>query len=53
MAERLHELDVPFAFASGYGDSYALPANLGAYPIIEKPYTKDMLRATLAGIIPS
>lgn len=49
VAERLCDLNVPIAFASGYGDTYDLPARLAAYPILDKPYTVTMLREALAG----
>jgi CheY-like chemotaxis protein len=38
VAIRLHEAKVPFAFASGLHDRDQLPASLGRYPILRKPY---------------
>jgi two-component sensor histidine kinase/CheY-like chemotaxis protein len=39
VAEELHRLGVPFAFATGYGNGVQLPPTLaGAAPVIAKPY---------------
>lgn len=47
VAERLGALKVPFAFATGYGEQIAFPAEFAHVPKIRKPYSTDMLRATL------
>jgi CheY-like chemotaxis protein len=39
VAEELHRLGVPFAFATGYGKGVQLPPDLaGSVPVIAKPY---------------
>lgn len=44
VARRLAELGIPFAFATGYGESFQVPLDLGDVPVIEKPYGADSLR---------
>lgn len=51
VALRLRELGVPFAFATGYGETLALPSELGAVPIVEKPFSLDVLRRTYAQVV--
>jgi hypothetical protein len=41
---------VPFVFATGYGESFRIPSELGAVPMIKKPYTADTLRRALASV---
>lgn len=48
IAERLRELGVPFAFTTGYGDTYPFPKHLADTPIITKPYTIEALRDTIS-----
>ncbi len=50
VARRLMASGVPFVFASGYGDSFRIPPELGAIPMVKKPYTADILRQALAGV---
>lgn len=53
VARRLSALGVPFAFATGYGESFRIPPELGAVTMVKKPYTADTLRRALAaGIAP-
>jgi len=47
VAERLQELAVPFAFATGYGDNDSFPPQFSGTPIVSKPYNIDTLRAAL------
>ena len=47
VAERLAGLQIPFAFATGYGEQFAVPAMFANAPKIGKPYNVDMLRAML------
>lgn len=44
VALHLHAADVPFLFASGYGESLRLPAELSDARIIRKPYNLESLR---------
>jgi light-regulated signal transduction histidine kinase (bacteriophytochrome) len=48
IARRLRELGVPFAFASGYGDSARLPEDLSGEANIGKPYDGDTIATLLA-----
>ena len=53
VAERLAELDVPFLFATGYGDKVPRPPSVSDAPMVSKPYNPDVLRkaiATLRGL---
>lgn len=44
VARRLAELGIPYAFATGYGESFRIPHDLGAVPVIKKPYEAETLR---------
>ena len=44
---RLMELKVPFIFATGYGERAPIPAELGSILVVQKPYTRDVIEATL------
>lgn len=48
IAERLSELGIPFAFATGYGDQHAFPARYAEATIVRKPYTVQSLAAGFA-----
>jgi CheY-like chemotaxis protein len=50
IAERLRDLGVPFAFATGYGDNHALPAKFADAPIVPKPYNSDDIEKVLAAL---
>ena len=47
VAERLAGMQIPFAFATGYGEEFAVPAMFADAPKIGKPYNVEMLRAML------
>jgi len=47
LAARLITLEVPFAVATGYGESLQIPQKLSHMPIVNKPYTIESLRAVL------
>jgi CheY-like chemotaxis protein len=47
IAERLAGLKIPFVFATGYGEQFAVPAAFADAPKIGKPYSADTLRAML------
>ena len=54
VARALTEQQVPFVFATGYGDGVSIPAPYRHVPIVRKPFTVDELisqlnRATAAG----
>jgi CheY-like chemotaxis protein len=44
---KLMELNVPFMFATGYGERAPIPAELGSIPVVQKPYTRDVIEATI------
>ena len=48
VGRRLLELQVPFIFATGYGERAPIPQELAAAPIIQKPYTREVVEAALA-----
>ncbi|MCJ2125165.1 HWE histidine kinase domain-containing protein [Methylobacterium sp. J-077] len=48
VARRLAELGIPYAFATGYGESFKIPADLGTVPVVKKPYDADALRRAFA-----
>jgi CheY-like chemotaxis protein len=47
IAARLRDLGVPFAFATGYGDNNALPAEFANAPIVPKPYNLEQLEKAM------
>lgn len=48
IAERLRELGVTMAFATGYGDNHAFPAEFADAPIVRKPYSVQTIREVLS-----
>ena len=44
IAEKLVELKIPFAFATGYGEQIAFPRELAAIPKLSKPYSGESLQ---------
>ena len=47
VGKRLLELGVPFVFATGYGERAPIPEELSAAPVLQKPYTKDVVEGAL------
>jgi DNA-binding LytR/AlgR family response regulator len=47
VATRLAELKVPFMFATGYGERAPIPAELADAPVVQKPYTREVVEAAL------
>lgn len=47
VALKLKELDIPFAFATGYGERAPLPPELTDVPIVQKPYMPEALLAAI------
>jgi DNA-binding NtrC family response regulator len=47
IAERLEELQIPFAFITGYGADVSLPAAFAGRLRLPKPYSTDALKALL------
>jgi CheY-like chemotaxis protein len=50
VAERLAAADIPFVFATGYGAA-GIPARFGGRPVVQKPFTQDMLGEALAAAL--
>lgn len=48
VAEKLTELKVPFMFATGYGQTAPIPDELSSAPVVQKPYTREVVEAALA-----
>lgn len=47
VAQKLTEIGVPFIFATGYGERAPIPVELAAAPVIQKPYTLEVVEAAL------
>jgi CheY-like chemotaxis protein len=47
VATRLHELAIPFAFMTGYGDRQMLPPPFADKPCLIKPHSVEALKAIL------
>ncbi len=43
VAQRLHEMGVPFVLATGYGDVESILDDYPAAPVVQKPFTSDSL----------
>lgn len=50
IAERLNELAIPFAFATGYGEQVAYPPSLRESAQLRKPYSREAIRDLLKEI---
>jgi len=51
IADRLMELDVPFLFATGYGEQADLPAAHEGRRVVQKPYTLENVARALAELL--
>lgn len=49
VARRLAALGIPFVFASG-NDGHGIPADMGHFPTLGKPFSSDALGRALAGL---
>jgi CheY-like chemotaxis protein len=47
VAERLHAMQIPFVFITGYSSDIPLPAALNGTSMLPKPCTSDVLEAAL------
>ena len=47
IADRLNNLDIPFLFATGYGDQAKLPERHRKRMVIQKPYTLQMMARSI------
>ncbi|WP_316178177.1 HWE histidine kinase domain-containing protein [Bradyrhizobium sp. SZCCHNRI1009] len=50
VGHRLKELGVPFMFATGYGERAPIPVELSDMPVIQKPYTREVVEKALMKI---
>ncbi len=50
VADRLIGLRLPFVFATGYGESNAMPERFRTVPVVSKPYDGAALRLALGGL---
>jgi len=51
IADRLMELNVPFLFATGYGEQATLPMEHRGRPVLQKPYTLENVARALDAIV--
>ncbi|MGB3798013.1 MAG: HWE histidine kinase domain-containing protein, partial [Alteraurantiacibacter sp.] len=51
VAKSLREKGIPFAFATGYGDSAQLLEDFADKPVLTKPYEKALLGSTMHGLL--
>jgi CheY-like chemotaxis protein len=51
VADRLHELGVPFLFATGYGEKADLPPDHVDRRVLQKPYTLENMARALAELV--
>jgi light-regulated signal transduction histidine kinase (bacteriophytochrome)/CheY-like chemotaxis protein len=47
VGQKLLELEVPFIFATGYGERAPIPEELSAAPVVQKPYTREVIESAL------
>ncbi|MDX1291982.1 MAG: hypothetical protein R3265_04155, partial [Hyphomonas sp.] len=47
VAQQLHDRNIPFAFATGYGDSVDIAKRFPGAPIVKKPYDVASIEAAL------
>jgi CheY-like chemotaxis protein len=47
IGKKLHEMGVPFVFATGYGERALIPEDLADAPVIQKPYTRETVENAL------
>lgn len=52
IADALHEREVPFMFATGYGEQAKFPDIHRARPVVQKPYTIGNIARALATLLP-
>ena len=48
IAEDLQDREIPFVFATGYGETIVVPERFKSVFVVSKPYVEDVLRAALA-----
>ncbi len=53
VAQKLKEIGVPFIFATGYGERAPIPADLASAPVVQKPYTLEVVEHALGKLMPA
>jgi CheY-like chemotaxis protein len=51
VAEELARRNIPFLFATGYGDSISIPSHLKHAPVVRKPYDAASILSHLQQLI--
>jgi light-regulated signal transduction histidine kinase (bacteriophytochrome) len=51
IADHLHDLGIPFFFASGYGEQANLPMEHRARPVVQKPYTTGNIMRSVQDLL--
>ena len=51
VARELARRNIPFVFASGYGDTVMLPEEFRSVPLVRKPYDSETLVPVMAGLL--
>jgi len=51
VADELLRQQVPFLFATGYGEGVSIPEHLGHVPVTRKPYDANTILASLQGLL--
>ena len=52
VGQKLRELEVPFIFATGYGERAPIPEELSEAPVVQKPYTREVIESALGKLKP-
>jgi light-regulated signal transduction histidine kinase (bacteriophytochrome) len=53
VAQKLKDIGVPFIFATGYGERAPIPADLASAPVVQKPYTLEVVEHALGKLGPA
>ncbi len=51
IADRLRDLDIPFLFATGYGEQAQFPDHHRGRPVVQKPYTIENIARAIAEML--
>ena len=51
VAEELSRRNIPFVFATGYGDKSHIPPAFAATPVVRKPYDSDELIRVVLSVL--
>jgi CheY-like chemotaxis protein len=51
VADELQRRQIPFLFATGYGDGISIPEHLQHVPVTRKPYDANAILASLQGLL--